>query len=126
MGRNWLRARSDHQPANSRIAAPPNAATASTPPADDVVQPRSLTRWSKANAATVSCGTTGSVLDAWIRQRNAPPYGDAVSWAAPPDGVAGSRNETQHEAERDCRGNGEEGDRAPRVVRPETGQRDGG
>src|SRR6266571_4382224 len=67
IGRIRLPARSDQYPAASRDAAPAVAATASSAPAAGAGQWRAVTRKTRANVATVNCGTTSSALAAWIR-----------------------------------------------------------
>jgi hypothetical protein len=67
IGRSLLRARSDHRPAASRVAAPARLATAMTRPASTGDQPRPATRYSSAKAVATNWGTTSSVLEAWIR-----------------------------------------------------------
>jgi len=67
IGRSLLFTRSDHFPAPILVSAPARFAAAIARLAASSAQPRWLTRYSNANPVITNCGTTSSVLAAWIR-----------------------------------------------------------
>jgi hypothetical protein len=78
IGRIRLPTRSDQYPAASREQAPAVAVSASSAPAAGAGQCRAVTRKTRANVATVNCGTTSSALAACSRHRAGARYGEAA------------------------------------------------
>ena len=67
IGRSLLMARSDHCAGCSRVSAPAKFAIAMTRPASTGLQPRPAARYSSAKPVVANCGTTSSMLAAWMR-----------------------------------------------------------